>query len=75
MTNRFAPSTISLALLVSFSATADYASLETYQGKPATKHTQQANTTLAKTLPFFKVNFLSALFKQKVAGNICSLYR
>ncbi len=51
MTNRFAPSAISLALLVSFSATADYASLETYQGKPATKHTQQANTTLAKTLP------------------------
>lgn len=52
MTTRFAPSAISLALFVSFSAAADYASLDTYQGKPASEHTKQANEALAKQLPW-----------------------
>jgi alkyl sulfatase BDS1-like metallo-beta-lactamase superfamily hydrolase len=52
MTIRFAPSALSLALMVSFSAAADYASLDTYQGKPATDHTKQANAALATQLPW-----------------------
>ncbi|MDK2614597.1 alkyl/aryl-sulfatase [Vibrio vulnificus] len=52
MNIRFVPSTLTLALMVSFSASADYASLENYQGKPATTHTKQANAELAKQLPW-----------------------
>ncbi|WP_394209455.1 alkyl/aryl-sulfatase [Enterovibrio calviensis] len=52
MNTRFAPSTLALALMVSFSASADYASLETYKGKPATEQTKQANAELAKQLPW-----------------------
>lgn len=52
MNIRFVPSTLTLALMVSFGASADYASLENYQGKPATAHTKQANAELAKQLPW-----------------------
>ncbi|HAS8370005.1 TPA: MBL fold metallo-hydrolase [Vibrio vulnificus] len=52
MNIRFVPSTLTLALMVSFAASADYASLENYQGKPATTHTKQANAELAKQLPW-----------------------
>ncbi|AUW05639.1 alkyl/aryl-sulfatase [Vibrio campbellii] len=67
MTNRFAPSAISLALFVSFSATADYASLDTYQGKPATEHTQRANATLAKDLPWQDVSAFERTKKGLIA--------
>lgn len=46
------PSTLALAMLVSFAANADYASLENYQGKPATDFTKRANAELAKQLPW-----------------------
>ncbi|WP_028022273.1 alkyl/aryl-sulfatase [Enterovibrio calviensis] len=52
MNTRFAPSTLALALMVSFGASADYASLEAYQGKPATEQTKQTNAELAKQLPW-----------------------
>ncbi len=52
MKSHFHPSALSLAILVSFSATADYESIETYVGKPATEHTIAANNELAKTLPW-----------------------
>ncbi|MDG3084901.1 alkyl sulfatase dimerization domain-containing protein [Vibrio hannami] len=52
MKTRFAPSLISLAVVFSFSAQADYASLETYQGKPASDHTIAVNKELAKQLPW-----------------------
>ncbi|QFT13122.1 alkyl/aryl-sulfatase [Vibrio sp. THAF190c] len=47
-------SVLSLAIIVSFSATADneYESIETYKGKPATEHTIAANDALAETLPW-----------------------
>ncbi|MCJ2376266.1 MBL fold metallo-hydrolase [Vibrio sp. ZSDZ34] len=45
------PTALSLAVLASFSASAEYSSLEDYQGKPASVHTQQANQSLAKNLP------------------------
>lgn len=52
MKTRFAPSLISMAVIASFSVQADYASLETYQGKPATDHTIAVNKELAKQLPW-----------------------
>jgi alkyl sulfatase BDS1-like metallo-beta-lactamase superfamily hydrolase len=52
MNIRFVPSTLTLALMVSFGVSADYASLENYQGKPASEHTKQANAELAKQLPW-----------------------
>ncbi|PSU36091.1 alkyl/aryl-sulfatase [Photobacterium lutimaris] len=52
MKTRFAPSILSLAIIVSFNASADYASLESYQGKPASEHTLNANAELAKQLPW-----------------------
>ncbi|WP_261817511.1 alkyl/aryl-sulfatase [Vibrio gallicus] len=49
----FAPSVLSLAVIISFGATAnDYASIDTYEGKPATEHTAKENAQLAKTLPW-----------------------
>ncbi|MGR5470338.1 alkyl/aryl-sulfatase, partial [Vibrio astriarenae] len=56
-----------LALLVSFSAMADYASLDTYQGKPATEHTQRANATLAKDLPWQDVSAFDRTKKGLIA--------
>jgi len=67
MTTRFAPSAISLALIVSFSAAADYASLDTYQGKPATEHTKQANEALAKQLPWQDVTAFERTQKGLIA--------
>lgn len=67
MTTRFAPSAISLALIVSFSAVADYASLETYQGKPATEHTKLANQALAKQLPWQDVTAFERTHKGLIA--------
>jgi alkyl sulfatase BDS1-like metallo-beta-lactamase superfamily hydrolase len=52
MKRHFSPSVISIALFMSFNAAADYASLETYQGKPATNHTEMVNAELAKSLPW-----------------------
>ena len=49
----FAPSVLSLAVLVSFGAAAnDYASIDTYEGKPASEHTTKANAAVAKILPW-----------------------
>lgn len=67
MTTRFAPSAISLALIVSFSATADYASLESYQGNPATEHTQLANQQLAQQLPWQDVTAFERTQKGLIA--------
>ncbi len=52
MKTRFAPSVLTVAIAVSFGAQADYASLDSYQGKPASEHTLNANTELAKQLPW-----------------------
>lgn len=52
MKTRFAPSILSLAIIVSFNASADYASIESYQGKPASEHTLNANAELSKQLPW-----------------------
>ena len=52
MKTRFVPSILSLAIFVSFGASADYASIDSYQGKPASTHTQNANAELAKQLPW-----------------------
>lgn len=53
MKTNFAPSLFSLAVVMSFSAAAnDYASIDTYEGKPATAHTAKANTQLSKQLPW-----------------------
>ncbi|MDF2155377.1 alkyl sulfatase dimerization domain-containing protein [Vibrio sp. CAU 1672] len=52
MKTRFAPSLLSLAIVVSFNASADYASLESYQGKAASDHTQSMNAQLAQQLPW-----------------------
>ena len=43
---------VSVLSIVSAHAFADYESVETYQGKPATSHTIEANNALAKTLPW-----------------------
>ena len=67
MTTRFAPSAISLALIVSFSATADYASLESYQGNPATEHTKLANQELAQQLPWQDVTAFERTQKGLIA--------
>lgn len=67
MTNRFAPSAISLALFVSFTATADYASLDSYQGNPATEHTTLANQQLAKQLPWQDVSAFERTQKGLIA--------
>ncbi|MFC5077791.1 Metallo-beta-lactamase superfamily protein [Vibrio thalassae] len=57
MKTRFTPSVLSLAIVVSFGAVAnDYASIDTYQGKPATQHTIDANNKLDKTLPWHDVS-------------------
>ncbi|PMN88036.1 alkyl/aryl-sulfatase [Enterovibrio norvegicus] len=53
MKNQCVPSVLSLAIVVSFGALAnDYASIDTYEGKPASEHTISANAALAKTLPW-----------------------
>ncbi len=52
MKTRFTPTTLSIAIVMSFNAYADYASLENYQGKPASNHTVIANTELAQQLPW-----------------------
>ncbi|MGR5296588.1 alkyl/aryl-sulfatase [Vibrio mediterranei] len=52
MYRKLVPSTITIAILVSFNASADYVGLEDYQGKPATSHTIEANQALAATLPW-----------------------
>jgi uncharacterized sulfatase len=53
MTSTFNRSALSLAVILSFSVSAnDYASIDTYQGKPASKHTAQANAKLATQLPW-----------------------
>ncbi|MCE2572365.1 alkyl/aryl-sulfatase [Motilimonas eburnea] len=53
MKTRFTPSVLALAIVVSFGAVAnDYASIDTYEGKPASKHTVTANAALAKRLPW-----------------------
>ncbi|WP_413112193.1 alkyl/aryl-sulfatase [Thaumasiovibrio sp. DFM-14] len=53
MKMNFAPSVLSLAVVMSFSATAnDYASIDTYEGKPATEHTVKANAQVSKNLPW-----------------------
>jgi len=67
MTTRFAPSAISLALIVSFSATADYASLESYQGNPATEHTKLASQELAQQLPWQDVTAFERTQKGLIA--------
>lgn len=67
MTTRFAPSAISLALIASFSATADYASLESYQGNPATEHTKLANQELAQQLPWQDVTAFERTQKGLIA--------
>ncbi|WP_413283463.1 alkyl/aryl-sulfatase [Vibrio sp. MA40-2] len=47
------PSVLSLAVVMSFSVTAnDYASIDTYEGKPATPHTVKANALMSTTLPW-----------------------
>lgn len=63
----FLPSAISLALIVSHSALADYASLETYQGNPATEHTKSANQELAKQLPWQDVSAFERTKKGLIA--------
>lgn len=53
MKTRFTLSVLSLSVMVSFGAAAnDYASIDTYEGKPASKFTENANTAVAKTLPW-----------------------
>ncbi|WP_299492758.1 alkyl sulfatase dimerization domain-containing protein [uncultured Shewanella sp.] len=52
MNKIFTPLTVSLAILMSFGAHADYTSLENYEGLPATKHTVKANAEVAKNLPW-----------------------
>ncbi|WP_375750418.1 alkyl/aryl-sulfatase [Vibrio sp. HN007] len=53
MNTRFTPSALSLAIIVSFGATAnDYASIDTYEGKPASEHTVEANAAVSKMLPW-----------------------
>ncbi len=53
MKTRFTPSVLSLAVMVSFgSAANDYASIDTYQGKPASEHTIRANSAVASILPW-----------------------
>ncbi|MGD8172737.1 alkyl/aryl-sulfatase [Vibrio sp. TRT 21S02] len=53
MKTRFVPSVLSLAIIVSFNAVAnDYASIDTYEGKPASTHTKQANAAVARILPW-----------------------
>ncbi len=53
MKTRFAPSVLSLAIVASFGAVAnDYASIDTYEGKPASQHTIKANADVAKILPW-----------------------
>ncbi|TFH89929.1 alkyl/aryl-sulfatase [Vibrio ouci] len=53
MKTRFAPSVLSLAVVMSFGASAnDYASIDTYEGKPATEHTVKANAAMTKILPW-----------------------
>ncbi|MFM2587265.1 alkyl/aryl-sulfatase [Vibrio sp. TBV020] len=53
MKTRFAPSILSLAVVMSFGASAnDYTSIDTYEGKPATEHTVNANAAMTKVLPW-----------------------
>lgn len=53
MKTHFTPSVLALAVVVSFASSAnDYASLESYEGKPASIHTVKANVALAKKLPW-----------------------
>ncbi|PML77074.1 alkyl/aryl-sulfatase [Enterovibrio norvegicus] len=53
MKTQCVPSVLSLAIVMSFGAFAnDYASIDTYEGKPASEHTISANAALAKTLPW-----------------------
>ncbi|MCP3700469.1 MAG: alkyl/aryl-sulfatase, partial [Aliivibrio sp.] len=53
MKTRFTLSVLSLSVMVSFGAAAnDYASIDTYEGKAASKFTENANTTVAKSLPW-----------------------
>jgi len=53
MKTSFAPSVLSLAIVVSFNAVAnDYASIDTYEGKPASQHTIEANAAVANILPW-----------------------
>ncbi|WP_394125867.1 alkyl/aryl-sulfatase [Vibrio hepatarius] len=53
MKTRFAPSVLSLAVVMSFGVSAnDYASIDTYEGKPATEHTVKANAAMTKILPW-----------------------
>lgn len=53
MKTKFSPSILTLAIVMSFGVAAnDYASIDTYEGKPATEHTVKANAELAKNLPW-----------------------
>jgi uncharacterized sulfatase len=61
------PTALSLAVLASFSASAEYSSLEDYQGKPASVHTQQANQSLAKNLPWNDVSAFERTQKGLIA--------
>lgn len=67
MKTRFIPSVLSLAIAVSFNATADYASLENYQGKPASEHTTAVNAELAKQLPWQDVSAFERTRKGLIA--------
>ncbi|WP_257279564.1 MULTISPECIES: alkyl/aryl-sulfatase [unclassified Endozoicomonas] len=60
-------SAITLAILASFNASAEYTSLEDYQGKPATAHTQRANQNLAKNLPWKDVSAFDRTRKGLIA--------
>ena len=60
-------SALTVAILASFNASADYTSLEDYQGKPATVHTQQANQTLAETLPWEDISAFERTRKGLIA--------
>ena len=53
MKTRFATSVLSLAVVMSFVASAkEYSSIDTYEGKPATEHTVKANKAMTKILPW-----------------------
>lgn len=67
MTTRFALSTTSLALFVSFTAIADYASLDSYQGNPASEHTRLINQQLATQLPWQDVSAFERTQKGLIA--------
>ncbi len=61
------PTALSLAVLASFSASAEYSSLEDYQGKPASVHTQETNQSLAKNLPWNDVSAFERTQKGLIA--------